>query len=204
MKKFFIISFVVLLAAVGTLASWLAIEKTECKRLAANQEALMNECAEYQSESERNAMNTLELQLTYDELNEHYQDIVAKAEDLNLKVKRLQSVSDAGTNTEVKIQTVLRDSIIYRDRILTDTLYKYIDTIKAFNWSDPWILCNGSIYNDSIKMNIASTDTITQFVHRIPKKWWFFRWGTKAIQQDIVCSNPHTRLTYTKYIELKK
>ena len=64
MKKFFIISFVVLLAAVGTLASWLAIEKTECKRLAANQEALMNECAEYQSKSERNAMNTLELQLT--------------------------------------------------------------------------------------------------------------------------------------------
>ena len=164
----------------------------------------MNECAEYQSESERNAMNTLELQLTYDELNEHYQDIVAKAEDLNLKVKRLQSVSDAGTNTEVKIQTVLRDSIIYRDSILTDTLYQYIDTIKTFKWSDPWILCNGSIYNDSIKMNIASTDTITQFVHRIPKKWWFFRWGTKAIKQDIVCSNPHTRLTYTKYIELKK
>lgn len=204
MKKFVIITFVVLLAAVGTLASWLAIEKTECKRLAANQEALMNECAEYQSESERNAMNTLELQLTYDELNEHYQDIVAKAEDLNLKVKRLQSVSDAGTNTEVKIQTVLRDSIIYRDSILTDTLYQYIDTIKTFKWSDPWILCNGSIYNDSIKMNIASTDTITQFVHRIPKKWWFFRWGTKAIKQDIVCSNPHTRLTYTKYIELKK
>lgn len=204
MKKFVIITFVVLLAAVGTLASWLAIEKTECKRLAANQEALMNECAEYQSESERNAMNTLELQLTYDELNEHYQDIVAKAEDLNLKVKRLQSVSDAGTNTEVKIQAVLRDSIIYRDSILTDTLYQYIDTIKTFKWSDPWILCNGSIYNDSIKMNIASTDTITQFVHRIPKKWWFFRWGTKAIKQDIVCSNPHTRLTYTKYIELKK
>lgn len=204
MKKFVIITFVVLLAAVGTLASWLAIEKTECKRLAANQEALMNECAEYQSESERNAMNTLELQLTYDELNEHYQDIVAKAEDLNLKVKRLQSVSDASTNTEVKIQTVLRDSIIYRDSILTDTLYQYIDTIKTFKWSDPWILCNGSIYNDSIKMNIASTDTITQFVHRIPKKWWFFRWGTKAIKQDIVCSNPHTRLTYTKYIELKK
>lgn len=204
MKKFVIITFVVLLAAVGTLASRLAIEKTECKRLAANQEALMNECAEYQSESERNAMNTLELQLTYDELNEHYQDIVAKAEDLNLKVKRLQSVSDAGTNTEVKIQTVLRDSIIYRDSILTDTLYQYIDTIKTFKWSDPWILCNGSIYNDSIKMNIASTDTITQFVHRIPKKWWFFRWGTKAIKQDIVCSNPHTRLTYTKYIELKK
>ena len=204
MKKFLIVTFVVLLAAVGTLASWLAVEKSECKRLAANQEALMNECAEYQSESERNAMKTLELQLSYDELNEHYQDIVAKAEDLNLKVKRLQSASDAGTKTDVEIKTVLKDSIIYRDRILTDTLYQYIDTIKTFKWSDPWILCNGSIYNDSIKMNIASTDTITQFVHRIPKKWWFFRWGTKAIQQDIVCSNPHTRLTYTKYIELKK
>ena len=122
MKKFLIVTFVVLLAAVGTLASWLAVEKSECKRLAANQEALMNECAEYQSESERNAMKTLELQLSYDELNEHYQDIVAKAEDLKLKVKRLQSASDAGTNTEVEIQTVLRDSIIYRDRILTDTL----------------------------------------------------------------------------------
>ena len=204
MKKFVIITFVVLLAAVGTLASWLAIEKTECKRLAANQEALMNECAEDQTESERNAMSTLELQLTYDELVDHYNDMVEKAQDLNLQVKRLQSASDAGTQTEVEIQTVLRDSIIYRDRILTDTLYKYIDTIQAFNWSDPWILCNGSIMDDSIRLNISSTDTITQFVHRIPKKWWFFRWGTKAIQQDIVCSNPHTKLTYTKYIELTK
>lgn len=204
MKKFLILTFVVLLAAVGTLASWLAVEKDKCKRLADNQDALLQECEEYQSESERNAMYTLELQLTYDELNEHYQDVVAKADDLNIQVKRLQSASDAGTKTDVEIKTVLKDSIIYRDRILTDTLYKYIDTIKAFNWSDPWILCSGSIYNDSIKMNISITDTITQFVHRIPKKWWFFRWGTKAIKQDIVCSNPHTRLTYTKYIELKK
>lgn len=204
MKKYLIIICVALLAAVGTLASMLATEKTENKRLAKNQEALLAECTEYQSESERNAMSTMELQLKYDELTEYYNDIVGKAADLKLQVKRLQSASDTGTKTDVNIQTALKDSIIYRDRILTDTLYKYIYTIKAFNWSDPWITCNGSIYNDSIQMNIASTDTITQFVHRIPKKWWFFRWGTKAIKQDIVCSNPHTKLTYTKYIELKK
>lgn len=204
MKKYLLMILAVAIGTIVLLTSLLVKEKAENKRLADNQDALMYKCEEYQSESGRNAMSAMELQLSYEELEEHYMDIVAKAEDLNLQVKRLQSASESSTATQVEFQTVLRDSIIYRDRILTDTLYKYIDTIQTFNWSDPWITCKGNIQDDSINVNITSNDTITTFVHRVPKKWWFFRWGTKAIKQEVVCSNPHTKLNYTEYIELKK
>lgn len=204
MKKYLLIFCALLLAVVGTLAVMLANTKTENKRLEANQAALMSQCEAYQTESGLHAMEAKRLELSYNELVTYYNEIAERAKDMRIQLNRLQSASDAGTDTQVEIQTVLRDSIVFRDRVQTDTVYKYIDTIKAFRWSDPWILCNGNISADSIKLHIASSDTITQFVHRIPKRWWFFRWGTKAIQQDIVCSNPHTKLTYSKYIELKK
>ncbi|WP_455541805.1 DUF6549 family protein [Prevotella fusca] len=74
--------------------------------------------------------------------------------------------------------------------------------MKTFQWRDPWVVCNGNIANDSIRIDVTSNDTITTIVHRVPKRWLFFRWGTKAIKQEVICSNPHTRLTYTKYVKL--
>ena len=39
---------------------------------------------------------------------------------------------------------------------------------------------------------------------KISQLWLFFRWGTKAIRQEVVSSNPHTKIVYSEYIELKK
>lgn len=55
-----------------------------------------------------------------------------------------------------------------------------------------------------LDLRIQSVDTLFQVVHRVPKQWLFFRWGIKAIRQEIVSSNPHTKVVYSEYIELKK
>lgn len=49
----------------------------------------------------------------------------------------------------------------------------------------------------------VDVDTLDQAVHRVPHRFWFIKWGTKAIRQDIVCRNPYSQITYSEYIELK-
>ena len=43
-----------------------------------------------------------------------------------------------------------------------------------------------------------------QVVHRIPRRFLFIRWGTKALRQEIVPSNPHTRIVYSEYVKIER
>ena len=79
-----------------------------------------------------------------------------------------------------------------------------IDSMQTFRWRDPWVTVEGLIERDSVACRVESTDTLRQVVHRVPRRFLFIRWGTKAIRQEVVSSNPHTRIVYTDYIELKK
>jgi len=167
----------------------------ENERLTANNTALMERADYYETEASKSAASVQRLELTYSELERNYQDVCQTAHDLNIKVKRLQAAATTATQTEVKVITQVRDSIVYRDGVL--------DSLKVLNWRDPWVTVAGEIRGDSAALNVVSCDTITQIVHRVPKKFWFIKWGTKAIRQEIVSTNPHTKITYTEYIELK-
>ena len=47
-------------------------------------------------------------------------------------------------------------------------------------------------------------DTLRQAVHRIPRRFLFIRWGTKAHRQEIVSTNPHTRIVYAEYVKIER
>ena len=51
---------------------------------------------------------------------------------------------------------------------------------------------------------IRSVDTLRQAVHRIPRRFLFIRWGTKALRQEIVSTNPHTRIVYAEYVKIER
>ena len=38
----------------------------------------------------------------------------------------------------------------------------------------------------------------------VPRRFLFFRWGTKAIRQEIIPANPHTRIVYAEYVQLSR
>ena len=52
--------------------------------------------------------------------------------------------------------------------------------------------------------SIRSVDTLRQAVHRIPRRFLFIRWGTKALRQEIVSTNPHTRIVYAEYVKIER
>ena len=199
MKKYLIITCLALAILSAWLAHCLYESGVEKDRLRNNQDALMSEVKLYETKAGESAASVLRLQLTKDELEKNYQKVCQEAKDLGIKVKRLQSVSQTSTQGKIQVKTEIRDSIVYRPEI------HLVDTLKAFSWRDPpWADVSGVIDSGKISLQLYTTDTIIQIVHRVPKRFLFFRFGTKAIRQEIISKNPYNRIRYSEYIELKK
>lgn len=196
MKKILIYALILAIIAIGVLTTSLRHYRAENAVYKANQATLLDKVEYYQTENGKNVASVQKLTLSLDELKEHYDLICKTADELNIKLKRLEGASTTVANTEVHFVTEIRDSIVYRDGKL--------DSIVAFNWRDPWTDVQGEIVDKSVALNIESRDTLVQLIHRVPKQWWFFKWGCKAIRQEIVSTNPHTEIVYSEYIELKK
>lgn len=195
MRKVLVYANIVLVISVLVLSFSLNNAKEEKKRLTNNQESLLSDIQYYKTESGKNAASVQKLELTKSELEKHCIDLTQTVEDLGIKVKRLQSVANTITKTEVEIQTVVRDSIVYRDRPVN---------LKIINWKDPWISLDGVMDGKNFSAKIESIDTLSHVAHRVPKKFLFFRFGTKAVRLEVVNKNPHSQIIYTEYIELKK
>lgn len=185
-----------LMIAVYVLSTHCVRLNAENKRMDANQTALLEKAEYYRTEAGKSAASVDALTLSKSEIERHCEDLTNTVKELDLKVKRLQAASSTATETKVVVRTVVKDSIVY--------VNMKPDTIKAFVWSDPWIDIAGNLRGNDIDIAVHSSDTLRQVVHRVPKKFLFFRWGTKAIRQEVVSSNPHTTVVYTEYIELKK
>lgn len=197
MNKYLCIAFVILVVACASLWGVNSNLRQEKERLTGNQEALMDEVQYYQDEAGRNAASVQRLELSKAELEAYNGELTKRIEDLNIKLKRVQSATTTATQTNVEIKTIIKDTIIYRD---TGML-----VLPAIKWQDPWVNVDGIIKPDStVDLSIHSVDTLFQVVHRVPKKFLFIRYGTKAIRQEITSSNPHTKIVYSEYIELKR
>lgn len=195
MRKWVTIAMVVLVCLCSALYLRNRALQTDNDRLTANQTALMQKATYYKTEAGKSAASVQKLELSYSELKDNYQQVCQTADELGVKVKRLQAAATTATKTEVRVVTEVRDSIVY--------LNGAVDSFKVFNWHDAWVNVVGEIKGRNVSLNVASQDTIIQIVHRVPKKFLFFRWGCKAIRQEIVSSNPHTKIVYSEYIELK-
>ena len=163
----------------------------ENNRLEDNQETLMQGAFIFQTQDSLNAIEIERLLLDRKELNKHYSQLIEDARKAGVKDGRIQAISQFGTSTTTQIVTLVKDSVIY------------LDTLKCFNFKDEWLKLQGCIKKDSISINYTQEDSLIQIVSRVPKKWWFFRWGTKAIKQTIISKNPRTKLKYLEYIEVK-
>lgn len=196
MNKYLIIACAVLGMACATLWGWNSRLTTEKDRLAGNQQALLEKAEYYETEAGKSAASVQRLQLSYSELEDNYSQVCKVSNDLRIKIKRMEAATTTQTKTEVEVQTTVRDTVIIRDTLPPLKL-------QAIEWRDPWVTVTGGLAGKELKLNISSVDTLTQIVYRVPKQFWFIKYGTKAIRQEIVSSNPHTKIVYTEYVELE-
>ena len=164
----------------------------EVARLRNNNEALASEMNLYKSRCDESAASVVALQLQVEEFRRQHAHDAKQIKALGIRLKRVESLAKAATESEVEFVAPRCDTIILHD------------TLSLFRWSDEWVKVEGAIRGKSVECKIESIDTLCQVIHRVPHRWLFFHYGTKAIRQDIASSNPHTRIIFTEYIELPK
>lgn len=164
----------------------------EVARLSNNNEALTSETKLYKSRLDESAASVVALQLKLDEYRKQNARDAKRIRELGIRLRRVESVAKAATESRVEFSVPMCDTVILRD------------TLKLFRWSDRWVRVEGVLCNGSVECSVESVDTLHQIIHRVPRKFLFIRYGTKAIRQEIVSSNPHTRIVYADYIELPK
>lgn len=172
--------------------------KQEKQRLAANVESLTTGTEQYITEAGKQAARAQQLELTTGELKQQCADLQARLEDMGIKNKYLQRAVSASTQMSAKVDTVVRDSIVYVPQLAR------LDTLQVLRWADAWVRLDGIIRNGRFTGSITSQDTLTVAVHREPKKFWFIKWGTKRIDVSVASSNPHTEINEVKCVEIRK
>ena len=192
MRKILLIYAVVATLLLGVCCAMWRHAHGETKRLRNNCEALASETRFYQTRLDESAASVVAMQLEMEEYRKQHAEDLRRIRALDIKLRRVESVATTATENKVKFVAPRIDTIILRD------------TLSLFRWSDSWTRVEGTIRNNEVECSIESIDTLHQVIHRVPHRWWFIRYGTKAIRQEITSSNPHTRIVYTEYIELPK
>ena len=197
-----LLSRIVVIAAVAGLIVLLWVmyrsEVRDRRRLEANQRSLLTDVEYYRTRDSLSAAGVERLTLTNREFRRHAEELERTVEALQLKVRRLQSASRTAVTTAYPVEARLRDTVIVRDTLAV------ADTLSRLHYVNPWVTLDGVVAGDLFRGRIESRDTLIQVVHRIPRKFWFIRWGTKAVRQEVTTRNPYSRITYTEYIELKR
>ena len=170
----------------------------ENARLENNNSALMQSVKTYRTRAEESAASVQVLRLKIGEYESLRAADAERIRKLGVKLKRLQSAAKSVTTTAVNITAPVRDTVILRD-----TLHLY-DTVRLFRWQDNWVTIDGVIDSDSVACTLRSVDTLHQVVYRVPRRFWFIKFGTKALRQHIVSSNPHSEIVYTEYVKIEK
>ena len=193
MKKNIVIIVIILILsiALGISIKSCSNLKQEKARLENNQDTLIKSNTLFKIKDSLNATKINALTLNLSSAKDYYQRLIKEAKEAGIKEGRINSITELGTTTSDTIIVTLKDSIV---------IY---DTLKCFDYNDEFMAMEGCIKNDSLSLNYSNQDSLIQFVSRVPKQFWFFKWGTKAIQQTIISKNPKTTFTYQKYIEIK-
>lgn len=173
---------------------------TENRRLAQNQTALTAGIAHYRTKAGAEAASAQALRLRCGEFESLRAADAEEIRRLGIRIRRLEAAAKAVTETKAEVRMPLRDTVVVR---VHDSL-PMRDTLRVFRWRDPWVSIEGRIGRDSVACRIRSVDTLRQVVHRIPRRFLFIRWGTKALRQEIVSTNPHTRIIHAEYVKIER
>ena len=196
MKRYLLGALIIALIALGLSVKRCQGLKEEKNRLSDNQRSLLSSIEFYRTADSLSAASVEKLTFTKKELELYNAKLVTTINDLGVKIKRLESASSTVTKTEVIVSVPIIDTVIIKEQQPM--------LAQKFEWRDSWVSVLGIIEDKQVNCNVQSVDTLVQVVHRVPRKFWFIKWGTKAIRQEVISKNPHSEIIYTEYIELKK
>lgn len=189
---------IIVIAAFIVLWEMYRSSRRECTRLKDNQRTLFTDVEIYRTRDSLSAAGVERLTLTNREFKRYASRLEKTVKTLDLKVRRLQSVAQVAVSTLYPVTARLWDSVVSPDPP------EIPETVRRLYYRDRWLTIDGTVRGSEFLGTIESRDTLVQVIHRVPRRFWFVRWGTKAVRQEVTTRNPYSRITYTEYIELKR
>ena len=185
------------------------------RRLRSNIAALDEGITYYRTRLDASAASVARMQLTISELRRERRHDTEQIRSLGLRLKRVESYATAATVTSVALtlpitsdtaaimpQSQHDSTLLGRQRQDVQDMHDVRESPRRFTYTTPWLHIAGVLCGDTLNLDYQMVDTLRQVVHRVPRRFLFFRFGTKGIRQEVWSSNPHTRLVYSEYIEL--
>lgn len=133
---------------------------------------------------------------------------VAKNTAIQAKCNELEQLhlADAKLIKELKVKlkdvkTIHTASSYTADTVRIESVPNTADSV--FSYQDKWLSLHIDI--PARLCQYSSRDSLTTIVSRTYKHkflWW--RWGVKGYQVQIVNFNPHSRINYSRYVEVVK
>jgi hypothetical protein len=200
----------VIFALAAFMATWAYFNlKTDRDRLKENQNLLLhNGTVEIkQTNTGSSQASVPALTLRPSEFRRSGDTLLRTAKAAGIKTSRISEAATASTTTSVEFKTRIFQTIVHDT--VRDTVARSLTTFLPsrqlqLSWNDPWVSLSGTITDSIFHGSITSVDTLDIIVHRVPKRFLFFRFGCKQVRMDIISRNPHTRLTYARYYQLMK
>lgn len=166
-----------------------------------NNDVLMTDIKKYQTKDSLNAASVGELQYKLSEYAKYRSNDLAIIKTLQVKNRDLQAITTTQSQTILNIQGSVKDSIIYRDNII-------IDTLKCFDINDKWFDLKGCIdRNKKFIGTFVGRDSLIVAETVKYKRFLGFMWKTSKIKDrkiDIVSKNPNTVILGVEYITIRE
>lgn len=179
----------------------ISILKSEANRYKENTKTLMQDVGRYRTSDSLNAVKVSTLTLELRELESYRAKDMQLIESLQVKKRELERITSMQMQTIANIKGQVKDSIIYRDIIIRDT-------IKALSVSDEWIDLHGEIYNDgSFSGTLEVRDSLTVVETVRYRRFLGFLWKTKRVKHrtvDVVNKCPYTQITGLESIVIEQ
>jgi hypothetical protein len=164
-----------------------------------NSYALFERLDIYRVQDSLQAVSVRSLELKTSEYERFRQSDMRLIEQLKVDNKRIESVVTAQTKTIYELKLKIRDSVVYRDNYI-------VDTLRCMEYHDKWLDFVGCASGDSSSVKIANRDSLTLVEHVVPKRFLGFLWkyGVKERRLDAVSKNAHTEILGIELITIRK
>lgn len=202
--KIYLVIAIIIVALAGSL--WIQTERlkeTKAERdvYQGNTNALLMDVAIYKTNDSLNAAAVGELQMTISEYKKYRADDLALIKSLKTKNRDLASATSIQSQTITTLQGKVRDSVVYRDKYIRDTL-------KCIDISDKWFELKGcSNTNGDFFGSHISRDSLFIAETIKYKRFCGFLWKTNRIDNrkfDVVSKNPDTDILGFEVVTIRE
>lgn len=185
----------------GAMVGIISRQAGEIRRLNANEETLLSDVERFQVSDSLHAARVGVLSLTIDQYKKYRSEDARIIREMGIKNRELQDITNAQSKTIIDLRGTVRDSIVFVDREVVDTL-RCIDIVNR------WFSLHGCTNRAGVFTGkFENRDSLT-IVERVKyKRFCGFLWRTRKVKErdvSVVSRNPHTKIMGVEHIEISK